>query len=363
MLLINFITGKRAMSDAIDNANFNSIYMEFKNKFIDLANNKNGVGNYVKLFDFYFVEKIDVITTDVVVLINEMDLKCNLDYRSISSNMELACSMLDEMNRYKDLTVMEVKNVKEAKELYARNKVEMTAKIAQLITGITSCINNIKMDCFFSGVSFLGKKASEYNDLLEVIESIEEAEKSFDEKASEAEALLIKMKLVEKAILREGLVGSYRRSERKLFWRILGLDILNYLSLFLIFVVTLVLFIDFNAFDVSKFELLKLMKLKEISIYERFIVIIPLVCISWFASKRSQFLYQIREEYSYKYATALAYEGYKDEIDTHSDTDNKMRDKLMGITIDNLGRSPLAQFDKNSDHAPYTQFIREFRKK
>lgn len=133
-----------------------------------------------------------------------------------------------------------------------------------------------------------------------------------------------------------------------------GLRFFNYITLFSVFILTIGIIIDLESIGFLSF-----FQLKNIGMYERFLVIVPLLFISWFISKRSQFLYQIKEEYSYKQTSALAYEAYKNE----AEKDEYMLNKLLEVTIDNLGRSPLEQFDKNSDHAPYTQLIREFRKK
>lgn len=150
-----------------------------------------------------------------------------------------------------------------------------------------------------------------------------------------------------------GLARAFEKKVSRLFWRILGLDIINYTSLLVIFILTVGIIIDLESIGFLSF-----FKLKNIGLYERFLIIVPLLFFSWFVSKRSQFLYQIKEEYSYKQTSAIAYEAYKNEVEK----DSEMLDKLLEVTIDNLGRSPLDQFDKNSDHAPYTQLIREFRK-
>lgn len=236
----------------------------------------------------------------------------------------------------------------DGEELTENETIKVMAEISQLMVAITSCLNNMKLDCFFKEVKFLGKDASEYNKFLQAIEYIEGAGESICARNKEAIEILESMRLTKKAILRSGLAKAFRSRSWWMFVRILGLDILNYTSLFFIFLLTVGVVVN-----LEKFNLFSFLELKNIEVYERFLIIIPLVFFSWFVSKRSQFLYQVREEYLYKQTSALAYEAYKSEAEKNE----AMLDRLLEVTIDNLARSPLERLDKNIDHAPYNHII------
>ncbi len=282
-------------------------------------------------------------------IIDAIDELAGQDYVPLSLNIKFAEKMLDDLTYSLN-----------SRAVYRDGKILRLSEeagailIPQLISGLVACLNNAKIDCFFFRGGFLGKAPSEYNKLIDIIEAVENFKDEIADKKMEADTLLKRMELTEKAVLRVGLAAAFKQRVSRLFWRILGLDLFNYIILLSVFVLTIGIIIDLESISFLYF-----LKLKNIGMYERFLVIVPLLFISWFVSKRSQFLYQIKEEYSYKQTFALAYEAYKNE----AEKDEYMLNKLLEATIDNLGRSPLEQFDKNSDHTPYTQLIREFRKK
>ncbi|OYQ81760.1 hypothetical protein B9T19_03610 [Ignatzschineria sp. F8392] len=332
-----------------DESRLEEVYLEFKGKIIELSNNSKGITSIARDIDPSMVEIIEEIAKDIVVLIPIMGSLHRIKHRSIFYNMQLVCSILDELNNYISL----IKN-----DIGYRSSVDCKGKILIDMTSalvcIASCLNNIKVDLFFFEDGFLGKSPSEYHKLIDIISVVENFEDEILIKKEKADELLSRMKLTEKAILKVGLAKAFKQRVSGLFWRILGLDLFNYTLLFSVFFLTLGIIIDLENLNFLAF-----LKLKNIGVYERFMVIIPLLLMSWFVSKRSQFLYQIKEEYSYKQTSALAYEAYKNEVEK----DEHMLNKLLDITIDNLGKSPLEQLDKNSDHSPYIQFIKEFKKK
>ena len=88
-------------------------------------------------------------------------------------------------------------------------------------------------------------------------------------------------------------------------------------------------------------------------IYERLLIALPFGFISWFASRRSQYLFQLKEDYAYKYSSAMAFEGYKRQAESNEE----MHDELLKIAITNLGRTPISVFDKDLKHAPTDKVV------
>ena len=335
------------MGTVLDNERLGSIYSEFKKNLINFSNSEWSIREYVIKVNPQFFEFIQAQGQNIVDILNHIERLEVRDQRSLLSNMQMGTSLVRGLFYYINF------QKDDGEKLTKDETIKVMAEISQLMVAIISCLNNMKVDCFFKEVKFLGKEAREYNNFIQAIERIEEAETSICTKSEDAAKLLENMELTEKAILRAGLAKAFQNRSRQLSARILGLDVLNYTSLFFIFLLTIGVVVNLESFNLFTF-----LELKNIEVYERFLIIIPLVFFSWFVSKRSQFLYQIREEYLYKQTSALAYEAYKGEAEKNE----AMLTRLLEVTIDNLARSPLEQFDKNTDHEPYTQFIREFRK-
>lgn len=328
------------MGTVLDDERLLSVYLKFKEKLIIFSNSKSGIREHVMQLDPRFFGFIQHQGDNIVGIIDSFERLEVIDQRSLIHNMKMGTDLVDGLLHYISL-------VKDDSDI-----TEIKVEISQFMVAITSCLNNMKVDCFFSGVKFLGKDASKYDDFLQAIEDIEEAGDGILTKNKDATTILKNMKLTEKAILKAGLAKAFKSRSNWLFWRILGLDILNYVSLFFIFLLTIGVVVN-----LEKFNLFSYFELKNIEVYERFLIIIPLMFFSWFVSKRSQFLYQIREEYLYKQTAALAYEAYKNEAEKNE----VMLTRLLEVTIDNLARSPLDQFDKNTDHAPYNHIINKLQ--
>ena len=87
--------------------------------------------------------------------------------------------------------------------------------------------------------------------------------------------------------------------------------------------------------------------------YERFLMILPLGLFSWFTSRRSQYLFQLREDYAYKYSSAMAFEGYKRQAEANPE----MHDELLKIAIINLGKTPTTIFERDLKHSPSDKVV------
>lgn len=90
-------------------------------------------------------------------------------------------------------------------------------------------------------------------------------------------------------------------------------------------------------------------------LYFKIPVIASAVWLGWFCSKQYGFTTRIREDYSYKYAISLAFEGYKNET---REIDEELLQKLVHLTIFNISKSPVSIFDTKSNHGtPYNEMF------
>ena len=90
-------------------------------------------------------------------------------------------------------------------------------------------------------------------------------------------------------------------------------------------------------------------------LYLKIPVIASAVWLGWFCSKQYGFTARIREDYAYKYAISLAFEGYKNET---RQIDEDLLQKLIHLTIFNISKSPVSIFDTKNNHGtPYNELI------
>jgi hypothetical protein len=74
----------------------------------------------------------------------------------------------------------------------------------------------------------------------------------------------------------------------------------------------------------------------------------PAIWLGWFSAKQYGFNLRLKEDYSYKAAAAMAFEGYKREI---PDSDVEMQKKLLETAIKHLGENPIRIFEGQNNHA------------
>lgn len=86
----------------------------------------------------------------------------------------------------------------------------------------------------------------------------------------------------------------------------------------------------------------------------------PIIWLAWFAAKQYGYNIRLREDYAYKAASAMAFEGFKREsLDESAD----MRARLLKTAIKNFGDNPIRIFDGKGNHAsPAHEFFEQFNK-
>ncbi|MEA4975598.1 MAG: hypothetical protein VB046_07665 [Paludibacter sp.] len=96
-------------------------------------------------------------------------------------------------------------------------------------------------------------------------------------------------------------------------------------------------------------------------LYFKIPVIASAVWLGWFCSKQYGFTTRIREDYSYKYAISLAFEGYKNEA---REIDEELLQHLIKLTIFNISKSPVTIFDTKNNHGtPYNEMFDNLTKR
>lgn len=85
--------------------------------------------------------------------------------------------------------------------------------------------------------------------------------------------------------------------------------------------------------------------------FSRLPVVMPLIWLVWSNSQRNNHLTQIQEEYSYKAAIAMAFEGYQRKVSELEDIE--LEKLLLELSVRNLGDNPVKLFEKQMKSSPF----------
>ena len=81
---------------------------------------------------------------------------------------------------------------------------------------------------------------------------------------------------------------------------------------------------------------------------------LPFLVVAWIKSKERAYLFRLREDYGYKYSSAMAFEGYRKQVQEQSP---ELEEQLLQIAVDNLGANPTKVFDKDLKSTPLETII------
>ena len=88
----------------------------------------------------------------------------------------------------------------------------------------------------------------------------------------------------------------------------------------------------------------------------------PLIWLGWFSAKQYGYTSRVREDYFYKEASAMSFEGYKREAKEVA-VDGEMLKKLLEQAIKNLGDNPIRIYDGQENHgSPFQEFFEKIVK-
>lgn len=77
-------------------------------------------------------------------------------------------------------------------------------------------------------------------------------------------------------------------------------------------------------------------------------LISPLIWLGWFAAKQYSYISRIREDYAFKYAASMAYEGHKKAT---REVDLELERVLLEFSLFNMSQNPIRLYSKHEDHA------------
>lgn len=86
---------------------------------------------------------------------------------------------------------------------------------------------------------------------------------------------------------------------------------------------------------------------------------IPLVWLGWFFAKQYGYTVRLREDYAFKYSTAMSFEAHKREA---KEIDEELLKKLLDISIQNFADNPLRIFGGENHASPSHEFLESLLK-
>jgi len=279
------------------------------------------------------------------------------DISSIKSELNTTkdeCSIL--LNKLKEVGESLVANDKKSKELMSSLE-----SINEQMKGSSEKINVWKEEISILKSEIVNKQAEFaklrsdsqvlYETSIKQKEQLEGNLKEFDKQKAMLNDHQLYIQNTIDDVSRAGLAGSFKKRKDELKWIQLLWGALTILS------ISVLLLISFKIVA----PMIEMNSFKADHLFVRIPVFASAIWLGWFCAKQYGFTSRIMEDYSYKYAVSMAFEGYKNET---LDMDTGLLQKLLELTIFNISKSPVVNYDTKSNHGtPYNELLEKLLKR
>lgn len=336
------------------------IAQEFANRFITKQNkndlNSERLNNDSLLKDIFMatyiikvayqniVEPVHRTEAELAALSEDINnlIKQKEEYKSLLKKAEALSNLEKSIDKAED-TIVKISEINEEVEDY-KEKISELAESAKseldeisdnhgqsekLVTEIN--INKQRIDEQIELNNKNDEKIEEnFNNLNKLIDS---TKKQFEEQHNEIQRIIDDAN-------RASMAGSFKTRKTEITSTLRWLDSITYMVLLSICIL-LVFFFTVSYSD------------KGFSITEflsRIPITLPLIWLAWLTSRKSAYLSRIREDYAYKYSSAMAFEGYKKQVQEISPD---LLGKLLEIAVNNLGDNPTRLYNDKVKHTPF----------
>lgn len=213
---------------------------------------------------------------------------------------------------------------------------EVVTKYEQQITEARESANENSAE--ISSLVSKGQKASQ--DLKQVNQKLEEITNATTQQQSLNSQLAEEITNTLAAANRVGMAGSFHSRKQELRASLIIWGLCFVVSICSILAISIWLIFPYiQSVDTS-------LKLEDIGL--KILIVAPLVWLAWMSAKQYGYVARIREDYSFKYATAMAFEGYKKHA---QEIDDALLEKLMSQAIEAVGQNPIRLYSNGGDHA------------
>jgi len=225
-----------------------------------------------------------------------------------------------------------ISSIQSEYEIYKNKYIEVEREYEALLSSINADKNRLAN----SIIELDELKKSKKDELNVLIKELDDEKENIKDilgdanRASMAQSFLARKKELDTPI------------ENSAVWRNIGL-----LAMSIIILIILASEWEQNSFDYFRF-------------FSRLPVVMPLLWLVWSNSQRNNHLVRVQEEYAYKAAVAIAFEGYQRKVDEINDVD--LKKLLLELSVTNMGNNPVNLFDKNTKNSPFEidKFIEKF---
>ncbi len=149
---------------------------------------------------------------------------------------------------------------------------------------------------------------------------------------------------------RHGMAGSFKKRKDELRNALVMWGIATIASILILIFISTKLLMNITPQDLEIGKILS-----------RLPIFASCVWLGWFCAKQYEFTSRIMEDYAYKYAVSMAFEGYKNAT---KDIDPVLQSKLLDMTITNISANPISNYDSSTNHGtPIHELAENFPKK
>jgi len=362
------------------NTTFEVVFMK-RNvaELIETCNNylKNTQDINSESFDCFLktLNKIRAEIKTTYILVSQNPLRLDSEIAEAKELLDSLKTDLSEISEIKD-EIIETKDMGkslvESLETESTKAEENNTNLASLINQFTTAASKIettneKVEEWEENIESCQTSITENKKLiLELLEELNKAKELYAEHQSNIDFLIEEQKTITsinethqkeiKATLegasKKGLAGSFYTRKRELrrnqiLW---GIGTVGSILLIMLISYQLIKPIIENPEEFNPYTYLA-----------RLPIFGALIWLGWFCTKQFGFTSRIMEEYSFKYAISMAFEGYKKET---LEVNEKLLENLLQLTLNSVATSPTSYFETKNNHGtPANEITEEIMKK
>ncbi len=335
---------------------------DWANKFNKFLNNLFSLRSQAK--HLYITLSKDPIRSDLeIAAIKDgyVDIKARFEtIKDIIAKIESSEENLESFKTGSTAALVELKQALVAATQSQNKTNEFVTEIGEIHEAVTENQANIKVTEKYVNENLeMAKELSESN--LKVDVQVRKNKKELDELMSKIQGqveldakLQDAIKNTLKDVNKFGLASAFQKRKNELRTSVLLWGTLTIIALSVLVYLSYEYAKGITAGTGASDPVLYLLKLP---------TIVATVWLGWFCSKQFGFTVRIREDYAYKTAVSMAFEGYKKET---NEVSPELLEQLLKVTILNISLNPVAIFDTKNNHgSPMNEFgeaIRQFLK-
>ncbi len=169
------------------------------------------------------------------------------------------------------------------------------------------------------------------------VKTVDKTQTTLVEQLEKDEELQEQIQQTLQDVNKHGMAGAFLKRKNELRFTVFIWGFLSVIAMGILIGVSYKFAI--HIMDVKEFDLVRnLFKIPSV---------IAGVWLCWFCAKQFGYTIRIREDYSFKYAISMAFEGYKNET---REIDESLLKKLLEVTVANISVNPVVLYNTKTNH-------------